>query len=292
MIHNQSNVSNSVTTITPVSGRITATQKKILMLASLGGMLEFYDFTIYGFFSVYFAKQFFPAHDQFIAIVASYTIFIMGYIARPIGGILFSHIGDEIGRKVVMIITMLIMGFASIGIGIMPTYTHIGVYAPILLLIMRLSQGLAVGGEIPGAVVFVTESMPEKSAYAIGSVMAGVGGGLILGTMVITLLTHLLTVDQLYSFGWRIPFILGGFLCVISYLIRRQLHESQAFTANHNRPKFPLAHILKHNPQLVLIGTGIGGIAGASTMLIIIFMPTYLIEIVKTSPNHIADCLW
>lgn len=251
-------------------------------------MLEFYDFTIYGFFSVYFAEQFFPSHDKFVSILISYTVFVMGYIARPVGGILFSHFGDEIGRKLVMIITMLIMGGASIGIGVLPTYEKIGIFAPILLLLLRLCQGLAVGGEIPSAVVFVTESMPGKSAFAIGCVMDGVGGGLIVGTLVNAILSNSLSTNDLYNFGWRIPFIIGGVLCIISYIIRRQLHETHVF--ENTNTKFPLLYLIKNKPQLILIGVGIGSIAGASTMLILIFMPTYLISIVK-SKIQIANIL-
>ena len=116
-------------------------QKKIIRLASVGGMLEFYDFTIYGLFAVYFAGQFFPSNNNFITIVSSYAVFLIGYIARPLGGIIFSHIGDEIGRKTVMIITMVLMGVASLGLGLLPTYASIGLWAPVCMLLLRLLQG-------------------------------------------------------------------------------------------------------------------------------------------------------
>ena len=198
-----------------MSRAINAAERKILILASLGGMLEFYDFTIYGFFSLYFAEQFFPTTDKFVAIMLSYTVFVIGYIARPIGGILFSHLGDVIGRKLVLIVTMLIMGIASLGIGIVPVYAQIGIFAPILLLVLRLSQGLAIGGEIPGTVVYVTEYMPHKSGFAIGCVMAGVGSGLLLGALVNVVLSSLLSIEQIHSYGWRIPFLLGNYMMCI-----------------------------------------------------------------------------
>ena len=116
---------------------LSSEQKKIVVLSSLGGLLEFYDFTIYGLFAVYFAQQFFPSSNEFIAIIASYSIFVVGYIVRPLGGILFSHIGDEIGRKTVLIITMILMGVSSLGMGLLPTYAQIGWFAPLLLTLIN-----------------------------------------------------------------------------------------------------------------------------------------------------------
>lgn len=260
-------------------------------MASLGGMLEFYDFTIYGFFSVYFANQFFPTHDKFIAILASYTIFVLGYIARPVGGIIFSHIGDEIGRKVVMIITMMIMGVASLGIASLPNYSQIGIFAPILLLFFRLIQGLAIGGEIPGTIVYIAEYMPQKSAYAIGTVMAGVGAGLLLGAFINVAISNSLSSSQIYTYGWRIPFIIGGLLCFVSYQVRKRLHETKVFTKAKNHSKFPLKHLIKSYPWLIVIGVGIGAIAGTSTMLILIFMPTYLVSVLNIDSVSTSNLL-
>src|SRR3990167_3168691 len=162
----------------------TATEKKVLTLASLGGMLEFYDFVIYGIFSVYFANQFFPAHNYLMSIIESYVVFVLGYIARPIGGIIFSHIGDEHGRKQVLVITVVLMGLSSLGIGILPTYDHIGKLAPILLLILRLIQGFALGGELPSTYVYIRESVIDKTTLAFGITMCGIVSGLLLGMLI------------------------------------------------------------------------------------------------------------
>jgi|LauGreDrversion4_2_1035121.scaffolds.fasta_scaffold07134_3 MFS family permease len=273
-----------------MSRAINAAERKILILASLGGMLEFYDFTIYGFFSLYFAEQFFPTTDKFVAIMLSYTVFVIGYIARPIGGILFSHLGDVIGRKLVLIVTMLIMGIASLGIGIVPVYSQIGIFAPILLLVLRLSQGLAIGGEIPGTVVYVTEYMPHKSGFAIGCVMAGVGSGLLLGALVNVVLSSLLSIEQIHSYGWRIPFLLGGVLCGVSYVIRKQLHDVHTLD-KISRSAAPLLTLFKKYPKLLVSGVGVGAIAGSCTMLILVFMPTYLVDLAKIENSKVADLL-
>lgn len=258
---------------------LTTAERKLITLSSLGGMLEFYDFTVYGLFSIYFAKQFFPSHDQFISIIASYAIFVVGYIARPIGGIIFSHIGDEIGRKIVLILTMVIMGISSIGIGCLPNYAQIGVYAPILLLLFRLIQGLAIGGELPSMIVYVTESMPNKRGYAIGGVLTGTDAGLVLGMLINSLLVLLCNTEQLQSYGWRLPFIFGGLLCFVSYQIRKKLHETSVFEKEKNRPKFPLVTVIRKYPMQALYSVGIISIMAAFVMLGLIFMPTYLKEI-------------
>lgn len=254
-------------------------ERKLVLLASLGGMLEFYDFTVYGLFSIYFAEKFFPSSDQFISIIASYAVFVVGYIARPIGGIIFSHIGDEIGRKLVLILTMIIMGLASLGIGFLPTYDKIGVFAPILLLLFRLIQGLAIGGELPSMIVYVTESMPKKRGFAIGGVITGTDSGLVLGLLINFMLVSVYNTEQLQSFGWRIPFILGGLLCFVSYQIRKKLHESEIFEKSTNRPKFPLVHLLINYPLQTLYGFGLIAVMATFVMLSIIFMPTYLKQI-------------
>ena len=266
-------------------------QSKIVMLSSMGGMLEFYDFTIYGLFSVYFANDYFPSHNQLISIIASYVIFIIGYIARPIGGVIFSHIGDEIGRKIVLILTMIIMGLASLGIGLLPTYAQIGMWAPILLLAFRLIQGLALGGELPSMIVYVTESMPDKRGYAIGGVLSGTDAGLLLGMLANLIIVSCFNQQQIQSFGWRIPFLLGGLLCFVSYQIRKKLHETTAFEKNHDRPNFPFIDVVRNYPVQVLIGAGITGIMATFVMLTIIFMPTYLEQIAKIKHSDLSAIL-
>lgn len=165
--------------------QLSQEQRKVIVLSALGGMLEFYDFTIYGLFAVYFASQIFPTHDPLVAIIASYSIFVVGYIIRPVGGIIFSHIGDEIGRKKVLIMTMLLMGIASIGLGLVPTYQQAGIYSPIIMLAFRMLQGFAFGGEIPSMIVYTTESMPEKRSLGVGGSFTGTISGLVLGMIVI-----------------------------------------------------------------------------------------------------------
>lgn len=272
--------------------KLTKEQKQIVLLSSMGGMLEFYDFTIYGLFAVYFAHQFFPSSNQLISIIATYSVFFVGYVVRPLGGIFFSHIGDEIGRKTVLIITMILMGAASLGMGLIPTYEQIGVLAPILVLLCRLMQGLAIGGELPSMIVYVTESMPAKRGFGMGGVFAGTVSGLIPGMLINMLLTHYLTIEQINSFGWRIPFVIGGFLCFIAYQIRKKLHETTAFQNLQKKEKLPIFELLHHYSKEVIIGVALVSIMATSIILAIIFMPTYLSKIAGLPVEKISDAIF
>ncbi len=271
-------------TTTPLSKQ----ERKIVTLAALGGMLEFYDFIIYGIFSIYFSHQFFPGKNEAIVIMQSYFIFVLGYIARPIGGIIFSHIGDEYGRKKVLIITIVLMGAASLGIGCLPTYAQIGITAPILLLVFRLLQGFALGGELPSTYVYIFETIPHKRGLAFGITMTGVNGGLLLGMLINSGLNHFLTSEQLTSFGWRLPFIFGGIICLVSYKIRKMLQETAVFQRIHDKPKLPLIYLLRHHFMNFFAGTAIVSLMAGLVVVAIVFMPTYLHEMLKIDSQKIS----
>jgi MFS family permease len=259
------------------SVHLTQEEIKIVGLASLGGMLEFYDFIIYGLFSVYFAEQFFPSHSTaLISVLKSYAVFLLGYVARPIGGFLFSHIGDEYGRKRVLVLTIVLMGASSLGMGLLPTYASIGAAAPCCMLLFRFIQGLAIGGELPSTYVYIRESMERKQGRAFGITMFGVNSGLLLGMLVNQLLSMTFSSEAMVSYAWRIPFILGGLLCVVSYLIRQSLQETQAFQRIHNKPRLPLVHLIQYYGYEVLIGVCVTAIMSGFVVVTVIFMPTYL----------------
>lgn len=266
----------------------TKQERKIVTLAALGGMLEFYDFIIYGIFSLYFAHQFFPGNNSFVLILQSYLVFILGYIARPIGGIFFSHIGDEHGRKKVLVITIVLMGIASLGIGMLPTYTHVGVIAPLTLMLLRLLQGLALGGELPSTYVYISETMISKRGIAFGITMSGVNAGLLLGMFINFFLNYFLTTTQLENFGWRLPFIFGGLICIVSYRIRKSLHETAVFNKIHDKPKLPLVYLLQFHLKEFIAGTAIIAVMAGTVVVTIVFMPTYLHEMLHFEHKTIS----
>lgn len=266
-------------------------ERKILTLASLGGMLEFYDFMIYGIFAVYFAHQFFPGGNPILAVIETYVVFVLGFIARPLGGIIFSYIGDEYGRKKVLLITVTIMGVSSLSFGLLPTYSQIGIAAPILLLCLRLIQGLALGGELPSTYVYISESLPDKKGKAFGITIAGVNAGLLLGIAINAVLNIFLTPSELSLFGWRIPFILGGGLCLISYFIRKTLHETAAFIKIREKIKFPLKHLLKYHWSQFFTATFIVAMIGGCGVVVNVYMPTYLHVVLKIENTLISKVM-
>jgi MFS family permease len=266
-------------------------ERKIVGLAALGGMLELYDFAIYGMFAVYFAHQFFPSTNTYTAILETYMVFSLGFILRPLGGIIFSHIGDEYGRKNVLVYTILIMGVSSVGIALLPTYATIGLAAPLLLLACRLLQGLAIGGELPTTFVYISESMPNKRILAFGITMTGVFSGYLFAAAINYILTRCFDTSQLNDFAWRIPFALGGLVCFISYKIRKTLRETKEFQEIMNKPRLPLVYLLKnYTPQV-----GAGAIFSATqqvfSILAIIYMPTYLHSILHINQDAINSML-
>ncbi|HMT03495.1 MAG TPA: MFS transporter [Burkholderiales bacterium] len=266
---------------------LSSSERKVVGLAALGGMLEFYDFIIYGMFSIYFADQFFPNGNAFISIIQSYIVFVLGYLARPIGGIIFSYIGDEDGRKKVLIMTITLMGLSSLGIGILPPYKEIGMAAPIILLLLRLIQGLALGGELPSTYVYINESMPNKLGTGFGCTMVGVNGGLLLGIIINQFINAYYSHQEIINYAWRFPFILGGILCLISYKIRYSLHETQAFKQIVDKPKIPIFYLLKFHLFQVLMGIFITAIMSSMSVVVIVFMPTYLAKIIKINQDLI-----
>jgi len=269
----------------------SAKEKKIITLAALGGMFEFYDFTIYGFFSVYFSALFFPNNNNLISIIESYAVFVLGYLARPIGGIIFSYIGDAFGRKKVLYITIVLMGISSLGIGFTPTYYQIGHLASIILICLRLLQGLALSGELPSIYVFIYESLSKNKALAFGIVMFGANSGLLLGTIVNKIVNYSFTYDQVLSFGWRIPFILGGVLCIFSYYIRKSLTETNDFIHIENKISNPLYYVLKKHFANFIATIGLSASMSAFVFIGMIFMPTYLKEFLHVDLMHISSIM-
>ncbi len=258
----------------------TSDQKKILALSSLGGALEFYDFIIFVFLAKTIGELFFPSSNQIASLMATLAVFAIGYLARPLGGILFGHFGDKFSRKKAFINTVLLMAVPTFLIGCLPTYHSIGIGASILLVTLRLLQGLSVGGEIPGAIVFAAETVMEKRrGFATGLILFGINMGLLAGSFVGAMVTHQLSSDQLMSWGWRIPFFIGGLLGVVSYFMRKQLNETPAFQllqTARNKVKLPIKEIFVRHPHKFLQGVTITALEATIISILFLFMPTYL----------------
>lgn len=201
-----------------------SSMRKTLLAGAIGNAIEFYDFIVYAYLAGYFAAQFFPTHDPVAALLASYGAFATGMIMRPVGGILFGNIGDRIGRKAALQLSVLLIAVPTLLIGLMPTYATIGLWAPILLLLLRMLQGLSVGGEYSSSIVFLIEHAPANRRGLVGGFSPmGAFGGLLLGTLVSFLCTTALGKAVMADWGWRVPFIGSIFLTGIGVAARRAL---------------------------------------------------------------------
>lgn len=256
----------------------TKEQKKVLFLSSLGGVLEFYDFIIYIFLAPIIEKIFFADNSSYIATLKTMAIFSIGYLLRPIGGILFSHFGDRYGRKVVFLLTVVFMAVPSFAIGLLPTTTQIGIAAPILLLIFRMMQGLALGGEIPAAITFVSEHVPEKKCgFALATLFFGINIGLLLGSLITTIMSSVLSPQEVLAYGWRIPFLIGGIFGIAAIFLRRYLHETSAFIAmgKNELQRIPVVTLMRNASKQVLKGIFLVSI-GSVTVFLFLYWPQYL----------------
>lgn len=244
------------------TSEIRRSPRKAVIASWIGTTVEYYDFAIYGLASsLIFAKLFFPTFDTLSGTLIALSTFGVGYVARPLGGIVFGHIGDRVGRKVVLVATLTLMGGATFLIGLLPTYSSIGVAAPILLVVLRVLQGLSVGGEYSGAMLMTVEhAEPTRRGFRGALANTGTQAGMI-ASNVVFLLVLLLPQDALLQWGWRVPFLLSAVLVAIGFWVRMTLEESPAFleARRSNRVrKLPVVDVLRlgwRNVALVALST-------------------------------------
>src|SRR5215207_1389671 len=214
----------------PAGKPLTAGHKKVIFASSLGTVFEWYDFYLYGSLAAIIAKQFFSALNPASAFIFALLAFAAGFAVRPFGALVFGRIGDMIGRKYTFLITIVIMGLSTFLVGILPSYASIGVAAPVILIGLRLLQGLALGGEYGGAATYVAEHAPQgKRGFYTSFIQTTATLGLFLSLLVILGLRTWLGEDAFKEWGWRIPFLVSIALLAISVWIRLQLNESPAF---------------------------------------------------------------
>lgn len=223
---------------------------KILGLSSLGGTLEFYDFIIFVFFAEYIAKVFFPKDmSEFWTLLNTYGAFAAGYLARPLGGIVMAHFGDKFGRKNMFMLSILLMVLPTFTLAFIPGYETLGFLAPVLLILIRIFQGIAIGGELPGAWVFVREHCQEKQkAFFLSCLNSAMALGILLGSMVFLLINAFFSIEEIAAYAWRIAFFVGGIFGIISIYLRRFLQETPVFKQmqkERSLSAFPLKDLFK-----------------------------------------------
>lgn len=261
---------------------LTARDYKTLALSALGGTLEFYDFVIYVFFATVIGALFFPAEmPDWLRQLQTFGIFAAGYLARPVGGIVIAHFGDLLGRKRMFSLSIFLMAVPTLVIGLLPTYAVIGVAAPLLLLLMRVLQGAAIGGEMPGAWVFIGEHVPaQRYGLGVGTLTAGITGGILLGSLVAVAINTHYVPAEVSDFAWRIPFILGGVFGLVSVYLRRFLHETPVFQELAQRrnvaAELPLKTIVRDHRGPVFFVALLTWVLSAAIVVVVLYTPTYL----------------
>lgn len=234
--------------------------RKIWIASLVGSSIEWFDYFLYGTVAaLVFNQVFFVNDDPTVGLLLAYASFALSFFIRPFGGVIFSHIGDKIGRKKTLVLTLSLMGIATFGMGLLPTYQAIGIWAPILLITLRLVQGLGIGGEWGGALLLAVEYAPKEKRGLYGAIpQMGVTIGMVLGTVALSIMT-LLPEGSFMSWGWRIPFLISAFLVLFGLWIRKGIDETPSFKKvqeSGDIPKLPIVETLKNYWREVLIAIG------------------------------------
>jgi metabolite-proton symporter len=259
--------------------------RRVVLSSLIGATIEWYDFFLYGVVAgIVFNRLYFPPGDPLVATLLAYTTFAVGFVTRPLGGVIFGHFGDRIGRKSVLVITLMIMGVATFLIGLIPTYAQIGVWAPILLLLLRVFQGIGLGGEWGGAVLMTFENAPpHKRGFYASIPQIGLAIGLCLSSGLVALLSLLPDADFL-AWGWRIAFLVSVVLVAVGLYIRLRILETPEFEdlkARGERARIPFADMIRQYPRNVLLGMGARYIDGVFFNILGVFVIGYLANTLK-----------
>jgi MFS family permease len=272
--------------VTPTSDAnarpLTRSDAKTLVLAALGGALEYYDFIIFVFFTSVIGQLFFPPETpDWLRQLQTFGVFAAGYLARPLGGIVMAHFGDRSGRKQMFTLSVFLMAIPTLVIGLLPTYATLGYAAPLALLLMRILQGAAVGGEVPGAWTFVAEHVPDrKTGFACGTLTSGLTVGILIGSLIATWINKTWSAADVQAFAWRIPFLIGGVFGFFAVFLRRLLAETPVFEEMRRRRALveglPLRVVLAGHGRAVVQSMLLTWVLTAAIVVVILMTPTLI----------------
>ncbi|MFF7897507.1 MFS transporter [Streptomyces sp. NPDC088817] len=265
--------------------------RRAVKAAALGNAMEWFDFGVYSYIAVTLGKVFFPSGNPTAQLLSTFGAFAAAFLVRPLGGMVFGPLGDRVGRQKVLAFTMIMMAVGTFAIGLIPSYATIGVGAPLLLLAARLVQGFSTGGEYAGASTFIAEFAPDKRRGFLGSWLEfGTLAGYIGGAGLVTLMTALLSSDQMTSWGWRIPFLVAGPMGIIGLYLRMRLEETPAFAAEadkcESRPKVPLREMIAGQWKALLLCVGLVLVFNVTDYMLLSYMPSYLTSVLKYDETH------
>ncbi len=253
------------------------------MAGAIGNVLEWYDFALYGYFAPVFAALFFPSEQPSVSLISAFGVFAIGFLARPVGALLFGHLGDTVGRRDALAWSILLMAVPTLLVGLLPTYETIGMAAPLALTSCRFLQGLSVGGEFTGSVTFLVEHAPSSQRGYVGS-WAGFSAqiGALLGSGVGALVASSLTQEALRQWGWRIPFLLGSLIALVGWYMRRRIPESPAFERMRQAGTLspsPIREILSSQRSAVGQVIGLVLLHGVGFYLLYVYLTTHLVMV-------------
>lgn len=264
--------------------------KRAVAAAGMGNALEWFDFGIYSYMAGTLGHVFFPSHSNTASLLASFAVFAIAFVVRPLGGFFFGPLGDKIGRNKVLAVTIIMMSGGTFVVGLFPGYAAIGVWAPILLVVARLIQGFSTGGEYGGAATFICEFSPDKRRGFLGSWLEfGTLGGYSAGAVIVTGISILLTAEQFATWGWRIPFLLAGPLGLFGLYLRLRLKESPAFEQMKEEAEqtdTSLREILIVNMRLLLLCIGLVIILNIAYYTVLSYLPSYLTEVLHMDSSR------
>ena len=272
------------------NGGVSVHLKRNTIGGVIGNVLEWYDFAVFGYFAAIIGKQFFPAEDQLAALINAFGVFAIGYMMRPLGGMIFGHIGDRIGRKRALQISVLMMAIPTTLLGLLPTYASIGITASVALVVLRLIQGISVGGELIGSISFITEIAPPKRRGFYGSwTLFSAVTGVLLGSFVATVMHLIFDPATLAAWGWRLPFLAGFLVGGFGLWARQGLVESPDFEKLEQAgevAKSPVVEALRQHPGQILHVVALVMSMASGFYMLFVWWPTYLNTIVSPPVPH------
>lgn len=266
------------------------TVNRVVLSSLIGATIEWYDFFLYGVMAgIVLNKLYFPADDPSISLMLTYASFALGFVTRPLGGVVFGHFGDRVGRKSVLVATLMIMGLSTFAIGLIPTYDQIGAWAPALILLMRILQGIGLGGEWGGAVLMAYEYAPEhKRGFYTSIPQMGLSLGILLSAGTVAGLSAILPEESFMSWGWRICFLISFALVFVGMWIRLQIFETPEFAnvkASHEEAKLPIVDMFQRHTGNVLLGLGARHVDGVFFNVFSVFAISYLVDRIGVTRN-------
>ena len=271
--------------------------RRVIAASMIGTTIEWYDFFLYGSAAaLVFNRLFFPEFDPLVGTMLAFATYALGFVARPVGGIVFGQFGDRIGRKKLLMLSLVMMGVATVLIGVLPTYAQIGIWAPVGLIVLRLVQGFAVGGEWGGAVLMAAEyGDAKRRGFWASWPQAGVAAGSLLSAGMLAIMAAVMTEADFLDWGWRVPFLLSAILVAVGWYIRNRVAETpmfqKALQESEQPPKLPALEVIRDQPKAILLGSGLRVGENISYYILTVFSLTYLVDVSHESRSLALNAL-